>query len=377
VTKFIKSDVVVVGSSPILAMFALESRKLGKTVTLIERDSSLGGAWSTETVRIGDREIPHERACHLIEWYVGGYETLERISGTRFKVLDPQPVRVFNSGRVVPYTTRRGIILDYLKLLRSVAFAFLKICLLHLGIGKITKSDAADSMRRLLSKLTIDTLHRLLGIVKFDGVRGPKEGFPHFALQLHNRLKAEGVTILEGTANFLTKTSIDSINIKVGSKNIDCEQLIVGESISIENVSDNANFKKYTHCLISIPSSSIIIRNSYSYYPDHELFYRISYLEDTADENGQSIGLFLLQLRKIPAETETISIEFGNVQNAYRCVASVERLKILKFVEGHYLASAPSGGSELTANSNALVLKTVGDLSRNVLLLRNRLRRKT
>jgi hypothetical protein len=351
-------------------MFALLTRRTGKTVTLIERDQSFGGAWATETVKLGHKELAHERACHLIEWYVGGYAILEDISGIDFEILDPQPVRVWKSGRVAPYTTRFGIFSDYVKLWRSLLFSIAKIGLSFLRIVELAPEDVWDQLNRVFAKLKTDTFHRLPGSITFDGVRGPTGGFSRFSIRLWDKLKDEGIVIFEGNASQVLEAADHTPSVTVGNSKIAAKVVAVGESTIIGNLARDFSMTRYCHFLVSVPADKTIIRNSYVYYPDHELFYRTAYLEDATDENGIPVAIFLIQSRKQPAEIRDLKSEFARVQEIYRFVSSVERFKILKVMENEYIASQSHSGWKHGDPSRVLVVKTVGDLSRNALLLK-------
>lgn len=56
-------DVLVIGSSPISLLIAVEAQRSGCSVTLAERSGELGGAWAGEEV---DGQLV-DRACHLLE----------------------------------------------------------------------------------------------------------------------------------------------------------------------------------------------------------------------------------------------------------------------------------------------------------------------
>ena len=106
-----KYDVVVVGSSPICAMKAIERRLAGFNVAVIEKSNQLGGAWKVTDIN-GTGEVEH--ACHLIECYKNSYKMIGDFLDIEFEVMKPQPVKIYQNGKSILYTSRISIIKDFI-----------------------------------------------------------------------------------------------------------------------------------------------------------------------------------------------------------------------------------------------------------------------
>ncbi len=370
-------DVIVVGSSPILILFALQTRRLGKTVCIVEQDKVLGGAWSVDRYNMNGKEIDHENACHLIEWYLGGYELLERLSSVPFGLLSPQPVRVWKNGRIAPYTSRLGILVEYVLSWRAIAYGLVKMFLAYAGVAKYPRSSATFQLRESIARMAMDTRYRLPGIVLFDGVRAPTRGFADFVFHLSEELGRQGITVLRHRANGITRHGND---LRVAMVDGDCVSgrcVIVGESSLIQSVGGKQQHESilspYYHVLISLPSSDTVIRNSYVHFPDHEVFHRITYIEDVADEGGELVSLFLLQLRVSVSDIVDIVEELDKVCRLYRIAVSARNMKIRKNMEAMHLSSPFHSGWAWDKKNDLMVLRTIGDLSRNAIVLRRRM----
>lgn len=95
-------DDAVIGSSPLMIIKAIQLAKKGRSVILIDRKKIFGGNWQTYNLKDDNRV---ESACHLIEFFPGVYELLEKYSGMSFNVLNPQPIRILNKFLKINYSS--------------------------------------------------------------------------------------------------------------------------------------------------------------------------------------------------------------------------------------------------------------------------------
>ena len=368
-----KFDVIVIGSSPILMLYALKSRKEGKSVMLIEKSNTLGGAWSIDSHTIGLKNIKHENACHLIEWYAGGYELIERISGIRFLPLVSQPIKVWQSGRRDFYTSRMSIFTECLLSFRSIIYAIIKLGISYFGIGKSKTEVCWNNVGNAIERMIVVLRYRLLSIAEFNGIRSPEGGDTHFINYISEQLGSQGVEVFNGNADKLVLKSDGSGYIEIGEKRLNATSIVVGESSIFEkNNQNNLRMMNYYHVLIATRASDTISRNPYIHYPDHPVFHRITYVEDSIDADGIEIAVFLIQIR-IPLD-DILSLQnaFVQVQNLYPIVKSEKYFKILKSINSQHFASSVDSAWYTYDGKAPLVLKTIGDLSRNMILMQHK-----
>ena len=95
-------DDIVIGSSPLMLLIAINRAKKGSNVLLIEKNKNLGGCWRFHS----SNEFKLESASHLIERYPGVYNLLEKYSSVKFIPLRESPIRVFKNGFIVPYQSK-------------------------------------------------------------------------------------------------------------------------------------------------------------------------------------------------------------------------------------------------------------------------------
>ena len=106
-------DNIVIGSSPLMLLVAINIIIKGSNVLLIEKNKNMGGCWQFHK----NGNLTFESASHLIEKYPGVYQILEKYSSEKFKPLKEQPIRVFKNGFIVPYENKIILIITFCKLL--------------------------------------------------------------------------------------------------------------------------------------------------------------------------------------------------------------------------------------------------------------------
>jgi hypothetical protein len=85
--RLIKTDVCVIGSGPFNLVRAIQELKAGKSVTVVERETVLGGAWATRASFVGNT-ARHDVVAHLISPFPKAHELLE---ATGFR-LEQRPI---------------------------------------------------------------------------------------------------------------------------------------------------------------------------------------------------------------------------------------------------------------------------------------------
>lgn len=367
-----KVDIIVIGSSPILMLYALRARQAGKSVILLEEAKSLGGAWSLDNYLISDQEMVHERACHLIEWYSGGYELIERITGIKFFPLKPQPIKLWSDGRHELYTSRSSIVFGFLSACRSFLYSIIKTILFYFGFKKYKKNKGGGNISNAFLRMIIEFRYRFIFIAKFQGIKTPEGGFANFINTLSDKLLNQGVDIENGRARELFLNKDGSGSIQVGDRKIHAASIVVGESTLFNNFKyNNFLYNNYYHVLLSLQASEITCRNPYIHFPDHSVFHRMTYVEDTIDENNIEITIFLLQLRLPLDDINNLKNDFDQINDLYPIVKSTDYFKILKTIKSKHLSSFDFSGWYNYDKKAPIVLKTIGDISRNMILMKN------
>ena len=85
---------IVIGTSPLMLLVAINISKKGGSVLIIDKDKSIGGCWQVHKSKNNNFEC----ASHLIERYPGVYKILEEYSSIKFEPLERNPIRVFKNG---------------------------------------------------------------------------------------------------------------------------------------------------------------------------------------------------------------------------------------------------------------------------------------
>lgn len=344
-------------------MMALRLKRAGRSVVLFESEDHLGGAWQVETV---DGIGPVECACHLLEWYSGGYHLLTELSGVQFSKSNPQPVRVFPDGRVLPYTARS----DFPKALywatRSLAASLVRRALAHPDQHENRDLMLRDSWRHLLFQLR----YRISGTFAYDGIQRPAQGYISFTEQLCAQIERSGINVVV--------SRIDSIDVRANyaalryaGKVIEATKVYVGESTQIAadgKIEEAASEPEdYFHIVIGLPADKVQLRSDYVHLPEDTLFHRITYVRDCDLDNGTRSTIFLVQLRRAMGEIPDFEMQLSNLLS--RCgiarqahIATVHKEFTKRYMRRRALDTAPLSGPVLHR------LRTIGDLARNVLL---------
>lgn len=84
-------DYVGIGSSPISLIEALERRRRGQRVAIVERAERIGGAWQLVEV-FGWKNV--EISAHIMRAWPGGYDYFQNRLNVSLETLDPQPSQI-------------------------------------------------------------------------------------------------------------------------------------------------------------------------------------------------------------------------------------------------------------------------------------------
>lgn len=370
-------DVIVIGSSPLLMLAAIQFRRAGKSVLIIEASDALGGAWKIDECRIGARELRHECACHLVEWYAGGYRLLQNLSTYPFVPLVPQPVKVWSNGRVADYMSKSSIILEYARHFRSAAILLAKL-LVGLVLRRRALHGRWRALRESVRRILFASRYRLPGVVQFDALRGPAGGFAEFLYHIHGELRRHGVARAHRRVTSVVREGSDSCLLCDDGSRFFCEKTIVGESTDLERGIGRGrqknNVKDYHHVLLSFPSAQVAVRNTYVHLVDHPLLHRITFVQDVHLPQSEPLSLFLVQLRKPYDQIADLAGELNEVFRLYPVASSTADLKVWKVIHGQYVASSVESSWQEYGDDDPVLIRTIGDLARRVISMHRQVR---
>ena len=356
-------DYAVIGSSPLLLAMALRLRRAGHSVVLFETENSLGGAWQVEEVGgLGGVEC----ACHLIEWYVGGYEALTRFTGTRFVPSDPQPTRVFRNGKIRPYTSRSEIVRAAFRAVLAVAITLIRL---------LTARAADRSVRAMRLVAAWDSFRffmrfRFAGIFTYSAVCRPEKGYTAFVDDLCHAVRANGVAIVEERVTKITDKGDLAVLNAASDQEWIARRAIVGESSRFDGVDDgfrdDFELQYYYHIVISFPESEISIRSDYVHFPDDPLFHRITYVGDRK-LTGEDRVVFLIQLRCSLDEIEDFDSELESILRRSKIAKNIFGYQVHGELSKEYMHRIKVRSVQQKGNV-IWRIRTIGDLSRNLML---------
>lgn len=360
-------DFIIVGSSPILLAHALKLSGQGFSVALIEKENSLGGAWDLIN-------IPHfgdiESACHIIEWYRGGYERLEELTGIKFEKLQPAAIKVYSNGSSSPYDSRIKIIDSFLQAVLTVFVGVFRI----IFPGRYTRLKRFEYLQSALSALFFVIKYRLPGIFMFDGVRAPVGGYSNLIKGMVENVENSSVKVIKERVKSI-KVFKNYAQLKSEKNIYIAEKVILGESTVLSEgsffaqplnsslVSPN-NF----HLLISVDQPRSEIDYSYIHLPDNPIFHRITSV-NYSRKPSLGASLFLVQLRHSPEQFNSIEDALHTLFVFLKIISPGQNVKIEKVLKRAY-PFAKFAISDSRYKNRIDVLATKDDLSKSVLKIR-------
>lgn len=366
-------DIIVIGSSPILLLYALHNEAKGKRVCLIEKNTKLGGAWEIKACPEISAAHLLETSCHLIEWYQGGYELLERLSNETFPpALNPQPVKVFETKRTRPYTSQ----LESLKALAARIFGIAaesaRLAMRHHLCDTGNAKSRLQNLKLSFEQLQIEISKRAFHLHNCPGVREPIDGFAAWMNRQMDRLADSSVSVFQEEVSEAQRTAPFRWEICTRSgKNFEASVLVMGQSASIKKW-NGAGEKKpvytsYFHALISVGSNDVLIRNRYIHCVESKFVHRLSHLFDAVQDDGISRSFWLVQFRVPDISVDELNKHLKKITQNYRFLKPSAVAEIVLKVEGNHVQKAEDAAFEVVTEPDFLVVRTIGDLTRNLL----------
>ena len=252
-------DDAVIGSSPMMVMHAIRLARAGRRVCLLERTGDLGGNWQLATLDSGDQV---EIACHLIEVFPGIYDLLEEYSGVPFVDLDVQPIRVTRRGLKVTYFSRGLMLASGARLIMGWIKA-------HLDLLRGAAPDR-DRVLNFRNKLASYLKYQLPVFFGTSVMKGPRDGFADFMLQLCARAREAGVVFTRMDVAAMTLASDDLWEIEgVAGDHVAVRHVHVTTSTNLERVAPGrvvAGPKRDVHrmsVVVDVPREEILVSHTY------------------------------------------------------------------------------------------------------------------
>ncbi len=363
-------DAIVVGSSPICIMKAIQLKKMGEHVAIIDKEDGVGGAWKTgKAENIGTIE----RACHMIEFYSEGYENISSLLDIEFEVMRPQPIRVYQNGKKRKYLTRYRI----LKVFLSQLFAYLVlICIRSLNklipdklkIRKGEKLSLSD-LRKNIVLLFFKRVLSLLGSVR---IKQPKGGYSIIPKKIIECLNKYDIPRDIGYVKTVSITDNRCV-IKLENRSIYANKVYLSESTDIEILpllGSDSILRRLSHenfhIVVEVGQIESKEIPGYISIENDENFHRISKYPLSLDES-YSYSIFLVQIKKHPNQFKDL---IHSIQNIFFVSGIVKNMNITVsvvklFQDTHCnLSQDAKYASGIYLGGKIEILQSIGDLGR-------------
>ena len=285
-------DDMVIGTSPLMLLQANYLASKGRKVCVLDKSESFGGSWQVARLRNGEKV---EIACHLIENFPGVYSFLEKLTSIPFVELDNQPVRVLESGMILPYLSKIILLLIGVRLFSCMFISLVK--------SKFGSDKSLDEYLNYSTKFKSFYRFQIKTIFDKSTIKGPKSGYVDFIESLIRVLVHADVKILCFDARKISYHhsgywEIIGKNLEIlKSKQIHCTtstNLRLTEPRVFHACENGVSQRKAL--LIEIPEEAINISQSYVAFWKDPLISRISRVDSMTTKSKIR---FLVESRKL------------------------------------------------------------------------------
>ncbi|MEM7562418.1 MAG: hypothetical protein AAF353_05115 [Pseudomonadota bacterium] len=367
-------DLAIIGSSPLALVFAISRHRQGQKIVILD-ENPIGGAWRTAAIAPGIRV---EEACHLFEYYRGGYQLISRLSGVQFRKLKNQPRVHLENGKEILYTSRLGIASE---LAKSVLNFCINYTVEKLNTVLPPSLAVFKNKRRTAQywseKARLTFKWRIAGILTFEGIMHPECGVSGFIEKLESTLDEKGIDRIDHRVETLkfcegvwkltsaSGSSLEATNLAITDSA--CFRLIELR----ENVHNLAKpLKTYWHILVKINPTGFHDEFSYIHLPDNPFFHRITNLET---RDGEGWPLSLIQIRREPDEINGLELQLSKLLAKTGAMREGTLIAIQQQFSSSHVDVATLNRSEnpLAGASNITTIPTAGDIMKSVVLNRH------
>lgn len=369
-------DVIVVGSSPLSIIYAIEQLDIGKSVLLIESRNELGGAWRANMLADGARV---EEACHLFEYYDDVYEFLSEKSGVIFEVLKPAPTKYFGNGRSRAYFNRSAVCKSFCRVL-FLTLIVITVRRLNCWLPKKNQLFSSFPLNEPAWRKRLKFLwhYRIRGLGKYRGIMSPKEGVVSFIDGLIHRFESQGGKKMQGRVISVEKTGAVWLLKTMDDNEIETKKIAVSESVELKKVmiegkkfSISPKYSDYWHVLVAISKEDIKKDLTYVHLPEDKLFHRITavrcdekYLKEKQLLNER---FFLIQLRKSYDDLANLDLDIQLLVEELGLIEIASNVIIKSKFTGKFVMSRQDIAiDEILKNNDIVVINSIGDISRVV-----------
>lgn len=366
-------DTCVIGSSPLLLLYAIHEAERGKLVCMVEQNLDIGGAWATERLP-GLGETRHvEISCHLVEWYNGGYELLESLSGAKFVRMNPQPVKIHPDGTVTPYMSTSNIYGNLVLYAGTVGLNFGRIFVRWFIGNHEGKRRAKLRLTEAAHTLFFNLRFRTSAVLNYSGIRAPLGGYAKWMQTLTTRLNASATIVRHDRAEQASRTKVDGWRVELASGDwLNAKKLVIGESTSMKNLDGDALHEprqtRYNNLIVSIDAEDTLLRNGYIHCPNDTFLNRLTYLFDAPDDSTGVRSFWLVQSRKLDISKAQLTEAIFQVAKRYPFIRTQAKAFVIEARYERSFLQSPVDVPDLPPmKGDLVVLRSVGNLSRTAL----------
>ena len=340
--KFSKDyfDDIVIGSSPLMIIKAIQLAKRGRSVILIDRNFFFGGNWNTLKLKNKDKV---ETACHLIEFFPGIYDLLEEYADMRFTVLNPQPIRVFNKFFKMSYSSNFLTIITGLRLIMGLIKSYID---LWTGFKK-----DYNEIINFRNKLYSYKKYQIKNIFFNNKIKGPIDGYVAFIDKLVENACKEKVYFLNMNVQKLKLINKKWYIISENKKKICSNNIHVTTSTNLKLITpgnfsaDNLELKEKKSVIVDIKNTDIKFTQSYIAFWNNPLISRISRVDSPGPV--KSFQRFLVEIKEVKLNNslDLKNVIFQSMVNTKLLFKNAE-IKIIEIVKSEFVQNInqlPSG----------------------------------
>jgi hypothetical protein len=366
---------VIIGSSPLLLLSAISLAKKGKRVSIVSELQNWGGSWQY-TVH---NDSHTDTACHLLESYTAAHAILHSFD------IDLQPlkgksnpirfIQDFRTGEInlFPYHSRINVVKELSQKLLGTTKQFIRF-ILFLG-----RCESRRLLIRSLSDTYLFFRYRFWQVLFFEPVNMPREGWPAFLRTITDQVVDSNIRIINDSVRTLTR-----INSRLCLKTLDgldlhADLVIIGQSTLLQDVANSSHgpnigmfgsqvLKRYPHFLVEIIGLTAKLEiPSYIHLPKDPIIHRIT----TSFKSDAGYHCLLVQSRVHDLNANELRdkvLEILNLLVARIYPDFSSELDV--FIHDKYEPLAIDLEKHVSVNpgfsDGILVLRTIGDLSRNI-----------
>ena len=383
-------NIGIIGSSPLLLMVAIYLAKKGKKVTVIDKCSSLGGCWKL----ISEGNVYTEDSCHLLESYAESYKfiTLKMQIPLIHFATNNYPIKVLKHKelRIEKYHRKASILNETIIKLLSVIKNIAKTIASILSMNISRTDNSLSRLMRSIKDISFFLRYRLKQVLCLQELLIHPRGWGGFTEDLINKVKEnKNISILNNQIVQINNGT-DLCSLVTEDNNlIDFDITISGESLTLGDNTlktkklyndEKISFDSYYHYLFSFEASENVEVTKipqYIHFVNHNEAHRLTLVGELSPIRPNNVKLLLQTRCHFNKEEITVfahrlltnlsPLFSKNYNEKYRDLP-IGKLKLLREI----YTNIPSHNNDNITNregwsNSLLILRTFGDLSKNIL----------